>query len=83
VAAAKSQGYHQVVRDRVDVTSRREDHTLVRYNERPVQLGKLFERLAQVRVVYALALVGVAVQRIAPTPARSPPSRSSSMFQAW
>src|SRR5215211_7370720 len=63
-AAAKPQWQLQVVRDRVDVASRREDHTLIRYHERPVQLGKLFEHLVQVRVVYALALVGVTVQRI-------------------
>src|SRR5215216_7059314 len=59
VAAAKPQWQLQVVRGRVDVASRREDHTLIRYHERPVQLGKLFERLAQVRILYALALVGV------------------------
>src|SRR5919112_6830756 len=48
----------------VDVASRREHHTIVRYHERPVELGELFEYLAQVRVFYALALVGMAVQRI-------------------
>src|SRR5215203_3727919 len=53
-----------MVRDRVDVASRREDHTLVRYHKRPVKLGELFESLAHVRVFYALALVGVSVQRI-------------------
>src|ERR671920_2546983 len=64
VAATEPQGQLYVVRDRVDVASRRENHTLIRYHERPVELGELFEHLVQVRVFYALALVGVAVQRI-------------------
>jgi hypothetical protein len=53
-----------VVGGRVDVASPRENHALVRYHERPVELGELFERLAQVWVFYELALVGVAVQGI-------------------
>src|SRR3954451_12297920 len=64
VAAAEPQRQPQVVGRRVDVACRREDHPLVRYYERPVELGELLERLAHVLVFYALALVGVAVQRI-------------------
>src|SRR5215212_10803217 len=64
VAAAEPQVQLQVLGGRVDVASPRENHTPVRYHERPVELGELFKSLAQVWVFYALALVGVAVQGI-------------------
>src|SRR5215216_6868037 len=70
VAATKPQGHLQVVRYRVDIASRREDHTLVRYHERPVQLGELFERLAQVHLLGLHAKFVRSVLRLTPRTAR-------------
>src|SRR5215211_3493218 len=62
VPAAQPQGDVEAVGDRVYVAGRREHHALIRDHESPVELGELLQGLAHVRVVYALALVGVTEQ---------------------
>ena len=47
MAAAEPQVQLQVLGGRVDVASPRENHTPVRYHERPVELGELLERLSR------------------------------------
>src|SRR5215210_308552 len=62
VPAAQPQGDVEAVGDRVNVARSREHHALIRDHEGPVELGELLQGLAHVRVVYVLALVGVAEQ---------------------
>ena len=57
----QTEGEIELVGSRIDVAGCREDHALVGDDERPVELGEFFEGLTDVGVVYALALVGVAV----------------------
>ncbi len=64
MTAAEPERQVEVVRGGVDVAGRREDHAGVRDHEGAVELGQLLDRLAHVRVVYLLALVGVSLQGV-------------------
>jgi len=64
VPAPETQGDVQVVGGRVYVAGRREDDALVGDHEGPVELGELLEGLANIRIVDALFLVGMASQGV-------------------